>query len=581
MSTPFTKFTSPAHQAPKDYKKLGMENELPQFENDWNAYVAGWTESSIIGNPWTDLNDAPRSEYYNPLVEGFGEAGDAVITWTPFPNRLITFFNSPDAANNPQLGGKPLTMNDVMSLADTGKISVDGKDLYLYDPSGTQTILQIPVTLCPQIDWEGKYQDFSPSGPRGWLDEYCEWSITYDGSGAMRSVMFTCENPAYYLAMWRIDPKAVLGLYQTYIDPAVKLEDLYLRYTADVPTGKKGDPVMDPTTGRPAYDVTNKWNNGTVRVPGQSGGAMHLTSGPNTLSAEVYLAAAATIQRPDASSRNAQSLICCAKYGQNFRNSDPHIGFVANRTAGDSLISLTDPVGLYIQQPQNFANWKGPNGEDVSQYWHITRGTAGTGPNGSDQILHAIFEIPESAGFTINDVTINDEKIAHVGDIANQMHIALSVTEMAPSPEHPLQAPMKCVTSKTSGIQPWPVQFIPQELFYGLSPTDLPALLKPGTTHSFTLIVQGADVNTTPETARIEFSVEGITAKVTEFLPEATPIPGKTDGGGTQGFQVDVSVAPSVPAGPVQMRVLNPAEPANPSDQEHPWESGLAIVANS
>lgn len=577
MSTPFARFTSPAHQAPKDYKKLGMENELSAFETDWNNNVAGWTEMAIIGDPWSNLNDAPRADYYNPLTEGFGEAGDAVISWTPFPNRLIAFLTPPEASNNPQLH-RPLTMDEVMSLADSGEITVDGTLYKLYDPSGSAPILKIPAKRCPEIDWTGEYVDFSPSGPRGWLDEYCEWSITYDASGSkMQSVMFTCENPAYYLTMWRINPEAVLGLYQMYVDPAVKLEDLYLRYTVDQPTGKKGDPVMDPTTGRPAYDVTNKWNRGTVRVPGQSGGALHLTSGPNTLSAEIYLAAAATIQRPDLSSRDPQSLICCAQYGQNYRNSDPHIGFIANRAAARYRISLTDPVGLYIQQPQNLSNWKGPNGEDVSQYWKITRGTAGTGPNNSDQILHAVFDIPPSAGFTINDCTINGQRIAHIGDIANQMKIALSATQMTPN--QPLQSPMKCVSSRSSGsMQPWPVQFVPIDLFYGESPTDLPALMVPGTVNSFVLIVQGADKNTSIGNARIEFSNPGIKAKVTKFLPDASAIPGQTDGGGTQGFIMDVAVSSSAKPGSVSLRVLNPNEPANPSDTDHPWESGLAVI---
>jgi hypothetical protein len=574
MSTSFENFSTPAHQGPKDFKDLGLEGELAQFETDWSNDVAGWTEASIIGNPWSNLDDAPRSGYYNPLQEGFG-AVDAVIKWVPFPNRLIAFLTPADAAKNPQLG-RALTMDEVMALADSGEITVNGKTLKLYDPDGTGEILKIPGTRCPKIDWTTNYVSFSPSGPRGWLDEYCEWSITYNAAGKMTSVMFTCENPAYYLTMWRVDPKAVLGLYQKYIDPAVVLEDLYLRYPADQPTGKKGEEVIDPTTGRPAYDVTNKWNRGTVRVPRQYGGAMHLTSGPNTLSAEIYLAAAATIPRPNAYSKNPQTLICCAQYGQNFRNSDPHIGFTANRAAASARISLTDPVGLYIQQPQpqNFANWKGPNGEDVHSFWNVTRGTPGTGPNGSDQILHAVFDL-ESAGFTINDVKINGEPVDHIGVIANQMHIALAVATMTPPST---QTPLPCVSPRKDGVQPWPVQFLPETLFYGESSSDLPALMVPGTTNSFVLIVQGATKDTTTANARVQFSNPGISAKVTKYLPNASAVPGQTDGGGTQGFIMDVTIDESAASGPMTVRVLNPAEGANPTAAEHPWETGLAIV---
>lgn len=107
MSTPFKQFTSPAGQAPKDYNKLGLEDQLPQFETDWNNNLTGWTESSIIGNPWSGLNDAPRSGYYNPLVEGFGDVTAPAITWAPFPNRLWTFFYNNGAAVIPSWVARP------------------------------------------------------------------------------------------------------------------------------------------------------------------------------------------------------------------------------------------------------------------------------------------------------------------------------------------------------------------------------------------------------------------------------------------------------------------------------------------
>ena len=266
MSTPFTQFTSPAEQAPKDYNKLGLENQLPTFETDWNNNVTGWTQMSVIGNPWSNLNDAPRSGYYNPIESGYGTQTPVTITWQPFPNRLWTFFYNNGAAVVPQLGGKAMTLDQVMQLTDHGQITLNNTLYSLYpDPKATQ--LQIPSVLCKSINWNGPYADFSPSGPRGWLDEYCEWSITRDPDGNMRSIMFTSENPAYFLTMWNIDPQAVLGLYKAYVDPQVKIEDLYLRYTANGPTGKAGDPVLDPTTGQPAYDTVNKWNSGTVRMP--------------------------------------------------------------------------------------------------------------------------------------------------------------------------------------------------------------------------------------------------------------------------------------------------------------------------
>jgi hypothetical protein len=574
----FTCFTTPAHQGPKDYQQLGLPAaDLAAFQKGWSDNVAGWTEMSIIGNPWSNLNDAPRDNYYNPLTAGMGTATAAVVEWTPFPNRLIQFLTNPGITNGGQLTA-PLTMDQVQALADTGQIAQNGTTYVLYDPQPGQVLLKIPAERCPSINWTGKYTDFSPPGPRGWQDEYCEWSILRNAAGKMQSIAFTCENPAYYLTMWRQNPKAVLGIYKAYIDPTVQLEDLYLRYEYDQPTGKKGDPVIDPTTGNPAYDPTNKWNRGPSRVIGSFGGAMHLTSPPNTLSAEVYLAAAATIQRPTSVNSNPQTLICCAQYGQNFRNSDPNIGFAANQASRKSKLTLTDPVGLYIQQPQSFAGWQGPNGEDISGYWQITRGTAGTGPNGSDQILHVTFDIPDSAGFSIEDCTIYGMPISHVGVILNQMKIALAVT---PNGDAPDLTALACVADRKTGLQPWPVQLLPESLFYGESPSDLPALLVPGTTNRFVLIVQGADENTTPATARVAFSDPNVTCVVEQFLKNASAVPGQTNGGGTQGYVMSVTVAKGAAPGPVMVRALNPGEGQNPTPAEHPWEAGLALIPSA
>ena len=103
----FTCFTTPAHQGPKDYQQLGLPAaDLAAFQKGWSDNVAGWTEMSIIGNPWSNLNDAPRDNYYNPLTAGMGTATAAVVEWTPFPNRLIQFLTNPGITNGGQLTGE-------------------------------------------------------------------------------------------------------------------------------------------------------------------------------------------------------------------------------------------------------------------------------------------------------------------------------------------------------------------------------------------------------------------------------------------------------------------------------------------
>src|SRR5262249_12893265 len=135
-------------------------------------------------------------------------------------------------------------------------------------------------------------------------------------------------------------------LYRQLVDPAVKLSDLFLR-------DSKGKPVIDRATGFAAYDALNKWNNQPAK--GQKTGAVHLISPPNTLFAEIYLGAAATLLRGKGGTpvTDPDELINCSQYGSPGRNSDPHIGAEVNKiiAAGGVVASLQDPVGLYIQTP--------------------------------------------------------------------------------------------------------------------------------------------------------------------------------------------------------------------------------------
>ena len=133
-----------------------------------------------------------------------------MITWVPFPNRLITFFTWDGAENNPQLKRK-LSIDEVMAMADSNTVAGHDSVFHMYSPDEPEKTLVIPGTRCPSIDWSKNWVPFSPQGPRGWLDEYCEWSITRNAEHKMTSIMFTCENPAYYLTLWRVDPQAVLG----------------------------------------------------------------------------------------------------------------------------------------------------------------------------------------------------------------------------------------------------------------------------------------------------------------------------------------------------------------------------------
>jgi hypothetical protein len=508
------------------------------------------------------------------------------IHWTPFPNRLPTFFGNPQIVQGKQLVDA-LNPGQIYQLADTNHITMGGQTFALYSPDpNAKNVLQIPATKCPNIDWSGNYIPFTPNGPRGWLDEYCEWSIAWANNQPgtiIQSIQFTCENPAYWLTMWNQDPNVVLKLYQMFVDPAVQLADLFLYYPAG--ESQAGRPVIDPTTGNPAYNPTNKWNSGTLRLPGVSGGAMHLTSPPNTLSAEIYLAAASTIQRKGVSPTNPQALICCSRYGQSFRNSDPTIGAGGNRAAATNLIALADPVGLYIQTP-NWSLFKTPDGTPASEFWTVKRGSPDPQqrPN-MDSVLQAVFAVPASQGYTMKDILVTDpitgkaSPLLWAGQVAKTMQIALRVQLMQPSPSTPPNTPMACVRSQPdSSLQPWPAQFVPQTLFYGNSPTDLPSRLKAGSALSMALVVQGASQGTTKANARVQFDNPGVSAIVTDYIPNAGAIPGLTNAGGTQAYLLDVKIAANATPGPLGVRALNPYESSDPPTSQHPFAQGLGIV---
>ena len=327
------RFTTPAcnNDFPNDpaaYERLAQQ---------WSQNVDGFTNQAIAGNPWNSLYSAAQTGYYNPTLTSIPAGSFAVdVAWIAFPNRLVQYIGQNQLPPNPY----NLPQDTLYQLADSG-------DLQKY---------QIPQTRCPQADWTGALEAFGPYGPRGWLDEYCEFSVARNTAGKIVRIDFTCENPEYFQTLWRVDPQRVADVFSAALSAGAPASQQVKVSVADLqlldPTS--GKPVIDPQTGQPAYNPLNKWNSGTVAVrTGNaaqfSGGAMHLTATPNTLQTELGLGAGATVQRSQGNT-DPQALICCGQYGQNYRNSDPHIGQTINLAVGAGYnISLADPPGLYIQ----------------------------------------------------------------------------------------------------------------------------------------------------------------------------------------------------------------------------------------
>ncbi|MFT3909321.1 MAG: hypothetical protein QM737_07855 [Ferruginibacter sp.] len=433
----------------------------------WNRNLNTFTQQGMTGGPWNTTNASPITNYFNPLATPIPEGTPTVaIQWTVFPNRV-----------NYYCGNAGISQQNIYSLADTG-----------YETDKQTSFPQI-TNPCTQAA-----SPYGPYGPRGWQDEYCEWSITYDDDGNITRIDFTCESPEYWNSLWMIDPQQVLQIYQdTLGKPQIQLSDLYL-------TDANNNPIIDPSTGNPIYNPLNKWNCGTLSTATQ-GGAMHLTSTPNTIQTDICLANAATILRTSGNS-DPNALLCCAQYGQPMRNSDPHIGQSVNKDVATGLtISLCNPPGLYMLLP-DFSKYTFPAGTTSSDYYTIVRGNETLTDQYGNQlpgnfILHAVFQAPP--GFTIQQVLINkngqDFPITWAGQIAetiNNQIVAYGITAPAPTP-------MACVGNPTSqNTFANPLQLFQQNVFNAMSsyvvpnPVNVPMTLVSNSTLIAPTLQQGS-----------------------------------------------------------------------------------------
>jgi len=443
-------FSTPAKIQDFEHNK---DNQA-QLNAAWSLALSAYTKAANVSNSWTVDNQAPCDWYVDPTETKVTSTTHETIFWTAFPNRLKMYFangeKSPYSLNNMQ----------VYALADFGNIPQSNNF-----PGGLPFI--IPAQRCPELNWEqpiNQWKSYDPNGPRGWLDEYCEWAVTRNPEGKITKISYTCENPEYWYLLWQVDPEKVLSLYQQLVSPSVKLDDLFL-------VNSDGSCLIDPVTGSKAYNPLNKWNSGTIATA-DKGGAVHLTSPPNTIGAEIMLAAQATLQRDLPSEHyNMQRMVCAGAYGRPYRNSDPHIGLQVNQLVKNIKvkITLTDPVGLYLQRP-DFSSYHTPDNTDASQFYKIIRGTtAEQNGVGYDQILHAEFSVPDDYPYTVSDILIGNtvagasqepQPILYAGQIAETFHVCLAGTAVAPAVGTPLQTPLPAVKDKTGSINGAPSMLI-------------------------------------------------------------------------------------------------------------------------
>lgn len=451
------KFSTPAKI--KDFSENSAEQE--QLNENWSLALIAYTRAARVSNPWTVDYQAPCDWYVDPTEVEIGQWTAEPVFWTAFPNRLKIYFSKGEKS--------PYQFDpmQVYALGDFGNIPQS-------EEFSTGLPFLIPSIRCPYINWNQPvkgYAHFDPNGPRGWLDEYCEWAVTRNEDGKITKISFTCENPEYWYSLWQVSPEKVLELYQQLVSPSVTLHDLYL------PSKDDSGYVIDPVTKREAYNPLNKWNSGTVATA-TKGGAVHLTSPPNTIGAEIMLAAQATLLRAlSPADYNMQNMVCTGAYGRPYRNSDPHIGFQVNQLVKKLgvMVTLTDPVGLYLQAP-DFSSYHTPDNTDASQFYTVVRGTTAVENGmGYDQILHAEFSVPENYGYTVSDIQIGNEvlgasqkpqPILYAGQIAETFHVCLAGTAVKASTHSQNRFPP--VEDKSGNINGQPSMLISNAVLNGM-----------------------------------------------------------------------------------------------------------------
>jgi hypothetical protein len=579
----------------------------------WNTNVEGFTQQARTGDPWNNLNSPIQESYYDPTKTDIPEGTASVaVTWFAFPNRLIQYLAQ--GQTPPNLYN--LTQQQLYELADTGYYTPAGGGKPVSFPG-------IPVTICPLPDWQGSLHTYGPYGPRGWQDEYCEFSVTRDPvTGKITRVDFTCENPEYWYTLWRVSQQAAAQAYQNTLNAglpsgspdliSVAVQDLQL-------TDSTGKPVIDPSTGQPAYNPLNKWNAGPFSTRGSNaaGGAMHLTSTPNTLQTELGLAGGATVGRT-VGNTNPQTLICCSQYGQSFRNSDPHIGQNVNQVvvSGQNNVSLANPPGLYIQTP-DFSGYKLPQdpnlppGAQPSDCWQVVRGASQvtdpvTGqPFPGNMILHAAFQIPASwiaAGvkFTVGDITINlngvDQPIQYASQIQATFQIGLFARPLPARQPKPFACIVNLPTN-TQAAQAQPVQMFYQSVWNGYyatpvtNPAGVPMSLASNSVIIPPQVPQGAAnvamvltcstavVGAGGELPTLTVPEGDITFKVLSLSNVTYAAPGNSYPSEFQLLALSVTVAAKAGLGLRSIVLTNPPQPLSPPPLALPAPAFLNVVA--
>lgn len=347
---------------------------------DWDRTVKGFiAKTKDAGDPDLTISGLFFDQFAD--TSGVPDPAPAGVPWNAFPQNLTNWFATQPVANQEKLAN------------EWAERAITTTQLFGFSQKNAAgQFVPIPVTYRRQ-------------------DEYCEWFVEKTGNQIAR-MSFSCEPPEYWSFLAEQDITLVVDLYRELLrQPTLQQPDICWPFDVYSPPDSKGKRQILFKKGD--YNPWNEWNT--------SKGVVHLTHWANSLDAEVRLASDSSLGwTQPAGAVDPHRLICCAGFGGANRSSDPKIGSTVYGLAAQGLsIALANPIGLYMQRFQ-LPGLRDPQGAAIPNALTFVRQSA----NGQN-ILRAEVAPPAGANYTLDQCSLNGDRLRYGGQIARQITMSL------------------------------------------------------------------------------------------------------------------------------------------------------------
>jgi hypothetical protein len=220
--------------------------------------------------------------------------------------------------------------------------------------------------------------------------EYLEWHVTRV-AGKITRVVFVTETPEYWRELAKADRSVVLDLYREHVSPDVTMADLF------------------PSGG--PYNPKNRWNT--------TDGIVHYIMSINSMGDLLG------VSEEQQNAQDAKDGFDTVPYARS-TGADARLSFDNWAMTRKSLsVGTDDPPGLYMIDWDD-TGWAKPDGSAVGDYWKVVRGDRRAA-------LRLEYEVPESEGFVVGDISIGGRQITTGGQMAE--HITVSAHTVAGTEE--------------------------------------------------------------------------------------------------------------------------------------------------